>query len=74
MASDAAIAQLAEHPLSKRKVVGSSPTGGLVFAFIIGQTINIIGSQIHLNQRNFLSIPTYDINQHKNMSDIDRGS
>ena len=27
----AALAQLAEHPLSKRKVVGSNPTGGLVF-------------------------------------------
>ena len=28
----AAIAQLAEHPLSKRKVVGSSPTGGSLFS------------------------------------------
>ena len=34
----AAIAQLAEHPLSKRKVVGSSPTGGsllLLFYFFL---------------------------------------
>ena len=32
---DAAIAQLAEHPLSKRKVVGSSPTGGSLFLSIL---------------------------------------
>ena len=37
----AAIAQLAEHPLSKRKVVGSSPTGGSLFLFNLAQSINI---------------------------------
>ena len=44
---DAAIAQLAEHPLSKRKVVGSTPTGGffcfveIPFLYIIFQSILI---------------------------------
>ena len=38
----AALAQLAEHPLSKRKVVGSNPTGGCLFLNRLSNNFNFI--------------------------------
>ena len=46
LSDGAAIAQLAEHPLSKRKVVGSNPTGGF---FIFAHLFDILEcSQLNL--------------------------